>query len=173
MAQNNPKAGFTITDYNGERSTMQGYIVQATAANLPAILTDVGNVRTALEDITLGVVQREYGQIYNTLLDNSVPEDRNAQRERKWLVSARDKTEFLDAVNAVRNPNFNQITTMEIPCAAVTDPDDNSLLLEGTEQADPANPYIAAFVTAYEALFRSDAIGELEVLEIRLVGRNL
>jgi hypothetical protein len=171
--QNSPKLGFSITDYNGETSSLAGYIFQPTPANLPDILTDTGVFRDAMSDIILGVVQREYGQIFNTLLDNSTPADRNAQRERKWVVSAQDTLEFLDQVNAVRNPNFRKITTMEIPTAAVTDPDGNSLLLEGTELADPANPYIAAFITAYETLYRSQAIGDLEVIEIRLVGRNL
>lgn len=171
--QNNPKVGFTITDYNGETSNCAGFIFQPTAANLPDILNDVGIFRTAMEDIILGVVKREYGQIFNTLLDNSSPEDRNAQRERKWAITAQDTREFLDVAQAVRNPNFRAITTMEIPTASVTDPDNESLLLEGTELADPENAYIAAFITAYETLFVSDAIGSLEVLEMRLVGRNL
>lgn len=171
--QNNPKAGFTIVDYNGETSTCQGYIYQATAANLPTILADVGVLRDAMSNIILGTVQKEFGQIYNTLLDNAAPADPNAQRERKWLVIAQDTTEFLDVVNAVRNPNFRAITTMEIPTAAVLDPDGDDLLLAGSDVADPGNAYIAAFVAAYESFFKSDAIGDLQVLEMRLVGRNI
>jgi|GEM_PF-5218492 len=171
--QNTPNASFTIRDYNGEASTTTGIIIQATAANLPAILTDVGVFRAAMQGCILGVVQKEQGEIYNTILDQSLPTDQNAQRERKMKITAQDTTEFLDVVNAVRNPNFRKITTMEIATARVIDPDLNSMLLAGTEQYDPTNPYVAALVSAYETFFRSQALGDLEVIDIRLVGRNL
>lgn len=171
--QNNTRAGFSIRDYNGEISNCSGFIVQATVVNLPSLLSDVGAFRTAMEDLILGVVSREYADLYNTLLSNDAPTDLNAQRERKILVFYEDTDEFLDAVNAVRNPLFRQIQTMEIPTARVQDKDGNSLLLAGTESYDFTNPYVIAFVTAFEKFFRSQAIGSVKIVDMQLVGRNL
>lgn len=171
MPQNSPKAGYSIVDYSGEVSTLSGYIEQPTAANLPALLTDIGTMRGAIEGITLGIVQREFAQVTNTKLTGDVPTDPDAQRERKWLVIAVDTLEFLDQVNAVLNPYFGETFTMEIPTAKFHDDTEGDLLVPGTDLADPTNPLIVAFVDAYEDMFRSKSIGTPQVLEMRAVGR--
>jgi hypothetical protein len=171
--QNNPRVSFTMRDANNETSTFAGFIFQPNATNLPDILADIGIFREAVQEVTLGVIAKEQADLTNTKLDQRTPTDGNAQRERKMQISAIDTREFLDSTQSVRNPNFQNTTKMEIPCARVVDPDGNPLLLEGTELYDPANPYIASLITAYETLFVSDAIGSLEVQDIRLVGRNI
>lgn len=173
MPQNSPQAGWSVLDYSGETSNFAGYIEQPTAVNLPTILTDQGTMRAAIQDIILGTITVERGQYTNTKLGGTAPTDANAQRERKWLVKAVDTLEFLDdPVNAIQNPNFGLPVTMEIPTARFTDPTDVSMLLEGTDIADPGHPLIAAFVSEFEGFFRSRAIGILEVQEIVAVGRN-
>lgn len=172
MPQNSPKVGWSLLDHDGETGSCSGYIDQPTAVNLPNILTAMGTLRTAIEGITLGNVKSETGQFTNTKYGAAAPADPNAQRERKWLVFAEDVTEFLDVAEAVRNPNFRQVTHMEIPTAMYVDDTDDSLLLEGTEWADPADARIIAFTDAFEALIKSKAIGDLEVIGIKAVSVN-
>lgn len=170
---NAPKAGFTIRDFNGEVSNFSGHIPKVGVGDLGTVLGNVGTFRDAMEDLILGEVAREYGDLYNTLLSNSAPTDLNAQRERKILVFYADIEEFLDVGNLIDNPNFGVPQTMEIPTARVTDPVDGDLLLPGTESYDFTNPYVITFVAAFEAFFRSKSIRNVEIIDMQLVGRNL
>lgn len=171
---NAPLAGFTIRDYNGETSNFAGRIPPASLLNLVGLLGQVGTFRDAMQDLILGTVVKEYGDFYNTVLGNEAPTDPNAQRERKILVFYEDVTEYLDApLNLVYNPNFRAVQRMEIPTARVTDPDDDELLVAGTESYDFTNSYVIAFVDAFEAFFKSDGDGAVNVIDMQLVGRNL
>lgn len=172
MPQNSPKVGWSLIDHDGEVGGCSGYIDQPTALNIADIITAMGNLRTGIEGITLGNVKVEYGQFTNTKYGADAPTDPNAQRERKWLVFAEDVTEFLDVAQAVRNPNFRRVTHMEVPTAMYVDSGGDSLLLEGTEWADPADARIIAFTDAFEALIKSIAIGDLEVIGIKAVSVN-
>ena len=170
---NAPKATFTVRDNNSETSNFSGYIPKVGVGDLGTVLTNVGNFRDALEDMILGEVASEKGDLYNTILSNASPTDPNAQRERKMMVFYADTVEYLDVGNLIDNPNYGKIQQMEIPTARVTDPDGDPLLLAGNESYDFTNPYVIAFVTAFEALYRSQSIRAVEIIDMQLVGRNL
>ncbi len=139
---------------------------------MPDFLTDWGDFRDGILGITLGTVNREQADIFNTLLTSSPPADPNAQRERKWAVKYRDIDEYLDALSTIANPYYQQIFYMEIGTA------DYSLLLTNQDIADPADAAVIAFVDAFELIVKSPAVasapqnGAVEVMEIRAVGRS-
>lgn len=164
---NRPQAGFSFVDYDNETSSVSFGIYPITAANLPGFLTDWGNLRGAVGAITLGVISYERAQVFNDKLSAAIPANQSAQRELKWLVRGYDERQFLDAANTIQNPNYQQIFTMELPCA------DTSKLQTNSDLADPADPDIAAFVTEIEKLWRSDSDGQIRVIDIRIVGRNI
>ncbi len=166
MASNLPRGGFTVLDYDGETSKMGFAIERVTVLTLATFLTGWGNLRGAVEGVSLGVVQSEYADVFNTRLNNMPPSDANAQRERKWLVRYQDATQFLDVANTIANPNYMQVDSFEIPCADV------SLLQAGTDKADPTKTEVIALVTAIEQMCKTKFGTNLEVIEIRLVGRN-
>lgn len=160
---------FSMLDYSGEKSTMQIQTGAITATSLPGTLTAVGNIRVAIEGITLGTVSNEQLMVFSTPLGSTPPASVDAQRERKWLVVYEDTTEFFDpGVNAIPNAGYRKKFTLEIPTADYT-----GRLLPGTDLADQDNPEIQAFVSEFEALARSPYGGGVNVLSISAVGRNL
>lgn len=160
---------FTLIDHNREKSTVQFYTGNVTAASLPGLLTQFGALRAAVEGITLGVVSQESLKVFDTKLANVPPADANAQRERKWLVVYEDVTAFFDdPVNAIPNEGYRKVFTFEIPTAELT-----GRLLPNSDEADLANAGVTAFITAFEAVARSPYGGAVNVLQLRAVGRNL
>lgn len=160
----------SFLDHSGESSAASFITGDITAVSLPGFLTQWGDLRTAIEGITLGTIQEEAAYVFKTRLSNTKPTDQNAQRERKWLVTYEDNLPFFDdPVNAIPNAGYRKVFNIEIPTA------DASLLpanLE-TEQVDITGTEMAAFVTAFEAIARSPYGGTVNVLKIELVGRNL
>lgn len=159
-----------MVDYDGEKSAVSFNTGAVTAVSLPGLLTQFGALRSALEGITLGTVTEEAQYVFKTRLANTPPTDKFAQRENKWLVVYEDATPFFDApVNAIPNAGYRKVFTMEIPTADLSllpdDPQGSELDLAGTEAA--------AFVTAFEAIARSPYGGNVNVLKIQAVGRNL
>lgn len=150
------KSNFTFLDYSNEKSVVSMYNGQITAASIAGFLTAFGGMRTALEGITLGVVHQEAWVGDQTLLSNDPPTNVFAQRELKWLVTYRGDTS-------------NKIFNLTIPTA-----DPTGRLVAGTDLANLANTEMAAFVTAFEAFAKTpdDDTEGVEVLEIRLIGRN-
>lgn len=163
------QGGFTLLDYSGEKSSLAFYTGNITAVSLPGTLTQFGALRTAIEGITLGTVNKESLKVFDTKLSNTNPSDVNAQRERKWLVVYEDNTAFFDApLNAIPNEGFGKVFNVEIPTADFT-----GRMISGTDLADMANTEVAAFVSAFEALARSPYGGAVNVLRLVGVGRNL
>lgn len=157
-------------DYSRERSAMSFITGDVTAVSLPGLLTQFGALRTAVDGITLGTIVEEAQYVFKTKLSNTVPTDKNAQRERKWLVTYEDTTAFFDdPINAIPNAGYRKVFNLEIPTA------DASKLptTVNTDEADLTQTEIAAFVTAYEAIARSPYGGDVNVLRMQLVGRNL
>lgn len=147
----------TLIDYSQEKSTVSVYNGSVTAVTIAAYLTQLGNLRTAVEGITKGVVVGTSWVGDKDVLASAAPTDVFAQRELKWLVR------YENAVS-------HNIYTMEIPTADPTD-----RLLPASDKADLTDTEIAAFVTAFEAIGRSpeNDIDGVNVLDITLVGRNL
>lgn len=161
--------GFSIADYNAEKGTFGFQTGPVTVATLPALLTQFGALRGATENITLGVVHKEWQYAFDTLLSNVLPGDVNAQRERKWLGVYEDTTQFLDLVNAIENPGYLKKFTFEIPTADFS----GGRLLPGKDEGNLANTEMAAFVTAFQTLAKSPYGGTPRVLSMTGVGRNV
>jgi hypothetical protein len=161
--------GFSITDYNGEKSPFGFQTGPVTVATLPNVLSQFGALRGAVENIILGVVHKEWEYAFDTLLSNVWPGDVNAQRERKWLGVYEDTTQFLDLVNAIANPGYLKKFTFEIPTADFS----GGRLLPGKDEGDLAEPTMAAFVTAFQTLAKSPYGGTPRILSMTGVGRNI
>jgi len=153
----NPRhyGSFTIQDYSREKSTVSWEFDAITAPTLPAFLVEFGNLRTAIDAITLGVIVADQWVGDATVFNVAPPADENAQRERKFLVVTQDVVTFAKY-------------KLEIPCADIV-----GRMLPNTDLVDLTDPQIAAFITAYEAMAQSPESNDLNVIEIRAVGRNL
>ena len=160
---------FSFLDYNGERSSTSLITGDVTATSLPGLLSEWGTLRTAIENIILGTVVQEQLSVFRTKLSNALPTSPNAQRERKWLVVYEDVTAFFNPpANTVPNEGFRKVFSIEIPTADLT-----GRLLPNSDEADLSQTTIAAFVTAFEQTARSPHGGNVNVLKIVAVGRNL
>lgn len=95
------------------------------------------------------------------------PISNNAHRELKWLIFYRDTSQYLDAGNTVVNPYYNKIFKNELPTA------NGALLSAGSDTLDFSAGAVNTFVQAYEDVVRSPVGGTIQVVEIRLVGRNI
>jgi hypothetical protein len=165
MAQNS--VVFSIDDYNKENSKTSLNIGPITVLNFAAVRSAINNYKAALGDMIIG-------QIRKTTISEQFAEsaaavtDQNAQRERKWIVNYRDVTQFFDGANTINNVGFGNVYSVEVPTAKA------SLLANNSEVLDLTDTDVAAYVTAFEAIQNSPTGGnETEVIEIKLVGRNL
>lgn len=159
---------FTILDYDGEVTNSQFNTGNITAVSLPGTITQFGTLRTALDGIILGRISKEALKVFETKLSNTLPTDKAAQRESKWLVVYEDNLPFFDdPVNAIPNEGYKRVFTMEVGTA------DLSLLVANTDRMEITAGAGQTFVTAFEALARSPYGGTVNVIEVRHVGRNL
>jgi hypothetical protein len=165
---------FTFQDRNPkERATFSFKVGPVTAANLAGdggVLDRVGTLKDAVNAITLGFIVAEGLSVYNNRIAPTTGLGKEVQREKKWLVTYADNTEFFDVLEAVPNEAFGRIFNAEIPTA------DLSLLpsssLDDFADIITAGP-MATFVTEFEATCKSPAGGTPKVLSIEYVGRNL
>lgn len=146
----------TVLDYSEETSSFNFKIGAITALNIAGVLAQIGDWRTALGNIIVGVLKSDAVVLDRNQYTNTPPSDTNAQVEMKWLVSYEGNT------------SKKRFRT-ELPTA------DTSLLIPGTDKADLTDTNVAAYVTAFEALAKSpdDPAEGVNVLDIRLVGRNV
>lgn len=150
---------FKIRDYSNETSTVKFYNGAITAVSLPGYLTDLGNLRTAIQGITAGIIATESWVGDNTVLSQAAPATPVAQRENKWLVTYEGNTN-------------NKLYQMTVPAADVANA---ALFLPNSDEADLNSTAMAAFVTAFQAIARTpdDDTETVTVKSIRFVGRNL
>lgn len=157
------KIRYSMADYNGETSSMEFFIGEVTAVNFAGVVTMIGDVRTAIEGITLGVMQQEQLLAVNTTLSGDSAADDAAQVELAWRVYYIDITPEIGV--GVSNPEYGELRYRELPCA------DTTKLLAGSDLADPVNVDVAAFITEFEASVTSKTGQAIEVQYIQLVGR--
>lgn len=158
---------FTMIDYNGEKSTMTIHTGEVTAVSLPGLLDEVGDLRAAIEGLTIGNVHKEALKVFDTVLENDAAGSPLAQRETGYLITYEDSLPFFDdPVNAIPNEGFGKKFTMFIATADLT------LLTGGSDKLPLNQAQAAAFVTAFEQTARSPYGGTVTVFEIRHVGRN-
>lgn len=147
---------FDILDYSNETSGSKIHFGFVTAINLPAVLTQIGNMRTAIENLIRGVIKKDMWVGDSTARTNVPPTDENAQVELKLRF---------DYEGATSKKRYR----VEIPTA------DPSVCLPNSDQVDLTNTEVAAFVTAFEDMGRTpdDDTETVQVIGGRLVGRNI
>lgn len=145
----------SFVDYSNEKSSMTFNFGEITAVSLPGFLTEFDDFRTATEALSLGALVGDSWTGDITKYDNAPPTDVNAQRERKFQVLYQGAT------------TFSQYQ-LEIPVADFT-----GRMIDDTDLVDLTNTEVAAWITAFETLCRSPEGENVEVLQIRGVGRNL
>lgn len=164
------RLGFTMLDYSRERSSFSLATGEVTAVSLPGLLDEVGDLRAAIEGITLGVVSDESLSVFTTNLSNTPPASALAQVESCWLVTYEDNLPFFDdPTNAIPNEGYGRLFTMTIPTAEIGIA---TRLLANTDQANLAEAGMLAFKTAFEETARSPYGGTVAVVRIDHVGRN-
>jgi len=165
-----------MSDYDAEASSVQFWVQDLGAANYGSVTQDIDEVKDAIMDVSLGVVN-DSGLRKVFPESFAIASDPDAQRERRWLVRMRDTDQFLDVANTIANPGYGKVFTLTIPAAA-TETADGPALLPNSDVADiVGNAEMAALVAAIEANVRSPwnhtgAAPSIEVLEVLLVGRN-
>jgi len=150
------RTNFTIRDFSNEFSSFAVTSPTGTPANLAAELASAAALSSAIENLTIGHLDRYTYQIIP--LDTPLtPSNPLAQRELKWLVSYRGDVS-------------GKVFQMEI---AAPDPTDN--LVGNSDVADIGSADWNAFVVAFETYARSPDNGTENVVVIgaRLVGRNI
>jgi hypothetical protein len=148
--------GFSVLDYSNERSGSKVNFGAVTAINLAGVLAQIGDLRTAIGNIILGVVSSDRWVGDSTILSSTPPAEPTAQVELKFQFTY----EGADTHKKFR---------LEIPTA------DPSKTVAGSDMVDLTDTDIAAFVTAFEALATSpdDDTESVNIIEGRLVGRNI
>lgn len=153
-----PSYTLSIRDYDKKIGTVQINTGIVTALTLPALLTEVGALRTAIAGIVIGVPQKESQTVFDTLLSQANPASAFAQRGNKWLVTYHDNEQFFDPpVNAIPNEGYLRKYHIMIPTA------NNALLTDNDTFLDlTAGPGLA-FKTAFEAVAVSPDGGNVVV----------
>lgn len=164
------KLGFTMLDYSREKSSFSLTTGEVTAVSLPGLLTEVGQLRAAIDGITLGTIQSESLSVFNTTLSNTPPASQYAQVETCWLVTYEDNLPFFDdPVNAIPNEGFGRLFTLTIPTADIAA---SGRLKPNSDEAVLTESGIAVFITAFQNTARSPYGGTVSVKNIHFVGRK-
>lgn len=157
MAQNPDHRGsLTFVDFSEESASFGFHFGAITAGTIAAFLTQFGAFRTATEAIVSGALTRDLWVGDATKYANAAPTDPNAQRERVFMVEYEGAT-------------THTIYTLTIPTA---DFDLADLFFPGTDEVDLTQTQIAAWITAFEAMCKTDAGEAVNVLNITGGGRN-
>lgn len=164
MTLNN--ATFTIEDYSQEKGSMSINIGPVTVVNFTALHDAIDDLEAVMPNMILGAIRKtNVHEIFNGSV--AAVTDVNAQRERKWLVTYRDETEFLDVADTIMNTGYGQVYNVEIPTAKL------SLLDTESDELDLSVAAVAAWITAFEAVQISPTGGDvINVISIRHVGRS-
>lgn len=151
---------FSWHDYDGEPSHMSVNTVEITAANLDAQQTLLTSLRTAMNDITIAVVDRQAVTDigWNTAAPTTDP---FGQRETKWVI-------------IVDDGNGNVYKGNEIPTADLALLENGSKYIIKNYAVSVSDPdgFVADFKTAYEAVAKTNAGGALVIKEMYQAGRN-
>jgi hypothetical protein len=160
-------ASFIIGEYDPKELSSMGINPgPVTSVNYDAKRDALDDLKAVWGNLSLGVV-RKINLTISTTESTAEVTDKNAQRERKWLVTYRDNTEFLDVGDTIENPGFGKLFQTEVPCAKL------SLLDQKSDELDLAATGVPAWIAAFEAVQNSPTGGnEIEVISIKHVGRS-
>jgi hypothetical protein len=143
-------------DYGGETSPFSVFCVELTAGNFAATGTALQALGTATNALSRGQPAKSTLIAQINTISGANAADPVAQREMKWLVT------YADDVT-------NKLYTLEIPCADLT----AANLAGNSDEADLTSTEWAAWVTAFEAVAKSEVGNAVSVVRARFVGRNL
>lgn len=161
---------FNMLDYSREESGFSIATGEVTAVSIAGLIDEVGDLRAAIEGITLGVVADEGLSVFDTNLSNTPPTNPLAQVESAWLVTYEDVTAFFDdPVNAIPNEGYGRLFTLTIGTAEIAAA---GRLAPNSDFAVLTETGMAAFVTAFETTARTPYGGAANVVSVRHVGRN-
>lgn len=146
----------TVRDYSEETSVTRVNFGAVTALSIGGLLTQWGNLRTALGNVILGVFAKESLVMDATPLSNAAPAATEAQNELKIQFNYE---------GATTHKRFR----FEVGTA------DTSKVIPGTDLFDLTDTDVAAAISAFETIGRSpdDDQEAVSVIDVRLVGRNI
>lgn len=149
-------ASLTFVDASTEDTTFGIYIGAITAGSLPGFLTQFGAFRSASEAILMGSLKQDQWVGDRTKYANVPPTDPNAQRERIFLVSFEGVSSHSAYTVSLGTADYDLV----------------DVFLPGTDEVDLTQPAIAAWITAFEAVARTQEGENVNVLDIYGEGRN-
>lgn len=169
-----PTQGFvTIEDMDHEISTTSFWLQDVGAGNYASVTQDLDEVKDGIITVIRGEV-RQTGFTKTFLESFDAVTDAEAQRENKWLVTYRDTTQFLDALNTIANPGYGKVFNIEIATAKLT-----GILLDDRGVMDVSagstgEDFVAAIQPNIRSPYNNSAAGTptVLILEIAHVGRN-
>lgn len=151
------RASWKIADYSGEASSVTLVGPTLSGATYDAQIAEVAAIRSALDAITLGVIQTEQVVAVATTISGANAADPYAQRELKLLFSYEDTVTGEKGTFTVPAPDLTALTT-----------------IEGSDVIDLGDAGVgAAFVVAVEGWALSGAGNTINILSARIVGRNI
>lgn len=151
---------YSWKDYDDEAANMSVNTVEITAANIDAQQTLLTTLRTALNDITIAVVNKsvlsDIG--WNTLAPTTNP---FGQREIKWVI-------------IVQDTNGKKFRSNEVPTADLSLLTGNQkyIIKNGNVAVTDPDGFVADFKAAYEAVAVSDTGLAIVITDMYQVGRN-
>jgi hypothetical protein len=159
----------TLLDYSNEKSSFDVATGPVNALTLDEVEGQAGDMKTSIDAVTLGTIQREALTAFDNLLSNTPPASKEAQREKKWLITYIDNTPFLDPpVDSINNPGYQKMFSNTVPTADLA-----QLNVPGSDEVNITLEPWATFVTRFQSLARSPYGGQPLVTRIMFVGRNL
>ena len=151
---------YSWSDYDGESSNMTINTVEITAANVDAQQTLLTTLRTALNDITIGVVSKsvlsDIG--WDTLTPTTNP---FGQREIKWVIIVEDTLGNRYKANEVPTADLSLLTGNQ-----------KYIIRNGVVSVDDPDGFVADFKSAYEAVAVSNTGLAVVIHDMYQVGRN-
>jgi len=142
---------FDVLDYSEETSGSKVHFGVVNIVNFGVVLGMIGSLRTAITNLTKGVLRKDMWVGDSDVYTNTPPVDPTAQVE----LALRFKYEGATSKKQYR---------IHVPCA------DAAVCLPNSDEVDLAHTDVAAFVTAFEALVKSP---DDEAEAVLITGMNI
>lgn len=157
-----------IGDYSKESSIFEVNTGPVNALTFDEVQGQAADMKAKVATVIMGTELTEVLTAFDNILSMIYPTNKEAQREKKWLISYIDNTPFLDPpVNSIANPGFQKGFSASLPTA-----DLSHLTTPGSDIVDLSVSPWPNFVTSFQALARSPYGGQPLVTRIMFVGRN-
>jgi hypothetical protein len=152
---NKSSYGLTIRDYDKELTRTQVDVIELTSGNFAAWNTALDNLQAGILGIVIGEGASDRRTAETRFLGNSLPTDKFAQRETKWIVRYED-----DVTHQLYR---NEIGTADLA------------LLSGNDEFITVFPVgaLATFKTAWEAAVLSPNGNSVTVISLQAAGKRL